>query len=125
MADTIRFMVDSSIEDKTILDVLIEARLILEDANRWTRGSVARTANGTPVSVLHPDAVSWCLTGAIEYCTSDLIKVWDATARLEEMAHALIGGGEARFDLPYLNDVLGYEVTLRILDLTIEDFKGT
>jgi hypothetical protein len=31
----------------------------------WTQGVLARNAAGTPVATYSPDAVSWCLSGAI------------------------------------------------------------
>lgn len=49
-----------------ILDCTIE---LLRDPAHWTKGSFARNAEGTNVGVRAPEAVSWCMLGAIDHCT--------------------------------------------------------
>jgi hypothetical protein len=46
-----------------IAKTLVDARGFLERG--WCRGTEARTVHGNKVSPCHPDAVSWCLYGAI------------------------------------------------------------
>lgn len=58
---------------------------LLKDPKHWTKGSYAKDAEGLPVSSASPDAVCWCLGGAISK-VSDNIE--DANAyfnRLEEI----------------------------------------
>ena len=49
----------------TTCDILIQARALIAKPEAWTRGTGARDADGEPIGVEHPDAVSWCATGAI------------------------------------------------------------
>lgn len=48
---------------RNMLHALIEVRDYI--ATGWTRGADARDATGTPVGFLCPEAVRWCLRGAI------------------------------------------------------------
>ncbi len=56
---------------------------LLKEESSWTRGCVARNRNGTPVSPIGRDAVSWCLIGALEKC--------DGSCEAFESLRAVIG----------------------------------
>lgn len=53
--------------------VLERARDLLDDKNRWTKGTVARDADGAHVLTTDSDAVQWCAVGAMEKCS---VEVW-------------------------------------------------
>lgn len=38
---------------------------LLNDPSKWTREAYARNANGEAITARSPDAVCWCLTGAL------------------------------------------------------------
>ena len=48
-----------------IVRILQSAREIIADPARWTKNAVARNAAGKEVPASHPEAVCWCVTGAI------------------------------------------------------------
>lgn len=48
---------------------------LLSDESRWTGGALARTRAGEAVRAENPEAVSWCLSGALAKCYPDL-KEW-------------------------------------------------
>lgn len=50
---------------KTTVQILTEARELLSDESRWTKGVVARKESGEPVLPNHPEACSFCTLGAI------------------------------------------------------------
>ena len=50
---------------KTVTEILIEARELISDPERWTQGVYARDAQGIFTDWDSPEAVSWCVTGAI------------------------------------------------------------
>ena len=52
-------------------DVLREARTTLENPEAWTRGALARRANGMSTYTRSTYAVSWCLVGAIARAGTD------------------------------------------------------
>lgn len=41
---------------------------LLDSPYKWTKGADARTKDGDSVVQSHPDAVCWCLSGAIMHC---------------------------------------------------------
>src|SRR6478736_7659609 len=50
---------------KTTLQILKGTRELLSDPDHWTVRADARLADGEPASPDHPDAVCWCLYGAL------------------------------------------------------------
>ena len=46
-------------------EILIAARKLIEPPDRWTRGSLARNAEGYWVGIHSPNAVCWCMEGAV------------------------------------------------------------
>lgn len=50
----------------TPLEVLREARRLLDVPEAWTKGSRARDERGRPILPGSPEAVCWCLYGACE-----------------------------------------------------------
>lgn len=49
------------------VETLKEARRLLgEGRHRWTKGALSRTASGDACMVNSPEAVSFCLSGAIQ-----------------------------------------------------------
>lgn len=46
-------------------------RLLLNDEILWTRQALARDVHGRPVRPNHPDAVCWCVEGAIAFVAND------------------------------------------------------
>lgn len=77
----------------TTKELLIAARRRI--ANGWTKDESARDANGNPVGVHHPCAVSFCLFGAIR-----------AAARTQSDMSALYALGKALPNPPYRNYVV-------------------
>jgi len=41
---------------------------LLTDETKWTQSAYARLASGEPCSSVHPEAVCWCLIGAVNRC---------------------------------------------------------
>lgn len=51
---------------KTLKEVLIGAKDILSDPNKWCKGASAVNSNGYAVEALQHDACKFCMLGAIE-----------------------------------------------------------
>jgi len=47
------------------VEVLLAAKELLNDPKCWTKGTVARNANGGAVAPNNTDAVCWCAVGAL------------------------------------------------------------
>ena len=53
--------------------VLINARALIADPAHWTRGKIARTANGRKVEWHDQSATKWCAMGAMYRAAYDLV----------------------------------------------------
>lgn len=85
---------------------------LLSDPRKWTRGALARTAEGTETYPRSPNAVAWCLIGALEACAPDLVSYWAArSALVAEVARRAPGTGMPRF-----NDTTTHEELLSVID---------
>ena len=51
---------------------------LLATPDRWTKGYWARTENGAETSPRDPNAVCWCLSGAVTKCYEDdrISEIW-------------------------------------------------
>lgn len=102
----------------TVLDVLQQTRDLLSDPGRWTRGSFARDADLSTVSVNDDRACAWCLQGALARVTN-----WDE--RYLAAQHALVSliplddRDRPVHHLPSLNDQVGHAAVLALLDEAI------
>jgi len=103
-----------------ILEVLRDARESISDPARWTQCVDARTETGKAVRFDDPDAVRWCLMGAVWRSAQKLNKpyrVWDASYQsLKDAARRL----KMFYILPTtINDVVGHAAVLNLLDEAI------
>ena len=94
--------------------VLTKARDLISSPERWTQGASARSANGCPVRVSCPDAVSWCALGAIEKAAGNRNEWLDEMAKLR----AVVGSSIIRF-----NDFHTHAEVLAAFDKAIEKNK--
>lgn len=62
---------------------------LLAVPERWTRNVSARNANGVPVCPTSPDAVCWCVAGAITRVYSDIEARLAARRRLATVEPSL------------------------------------
>jgi hypothetical protein len=122
-------------------EVLKEARELLTDPAHWTQEAPARDDTGNPVHPTAATAVCWCLEAAVGLCADpsgavpyELLVLLDQAAldlfpnelRIE---HVNFDTGEpeeptssyfANESANYVNDILGHEAALAVLDHAIE-----
>lgn len=48
-----------------LLEILVNARKLIEKEENWTQATMARTADDKPVYTTHPEAMKFCALGAI------------------------------------------------------------
>lgn len=70
---------------KTTVQILEEARELLSDESRWTKGAVARKKSGEPVLANHPEACSFCTLGAIDKVSEGSDVYYTAVATLQKL----------------------------------------
>ena len=92
----------------TPIEVIGEAAKLIEDKRRWTHGALARDARGSRVEASDPQAVRWCVAGALEKVTSS----WSEQERAEELLTESVGQG-----VTFINDTWGR--------LAVESLFGT
>jgi hypothetical protein len=92
-------------------EILRRARTRIEDPSRWTAGAPARANDGSRVFPQSPNAVCWCVIGAVS--AED---VWKGKAYtwIHEASKALGNIAAGRY-----NDQ-GHEFALRLIDKAIE-----
>ena len=98
-------------------------RLLLEkvykrfdDKKKWTSGKPAKDRNGNPVSTRSPNAVCWCLLGAMSAENVSGKTQEDAENHLETVAGLMFSR-----DFVSVNDVLGYAAVRRLLRKAIKE----
>lgn len=59
---------------KEPLKIITDARSLLSDPDKWTTGAAAKTEDGEHTNGFNPEAVCFCMIGALEHCSegSDL-----------------------------------------------------
>lgn len=75
---------------KTVSEILFAAAELIEPEGAWTQGTVARNALGEDVEGDAPDAVCFCLIGAIGKATDHH---YDAAKPVYELLETLVGDG--------------------------------
>ena len=52
-----------------VRQVLVAARELISEPERWTKVEIARNAEGNPTVASYRDAACWCLMGAVSRCS--------------------------------------------------------
>jgi hypothetical protein len=99
------------------LDVLKKARALLgEGPHRWTKGSLARTADGELCYPEDAGATCFCAMGAMAFVTGTSWRGGaDGYVEARDVVERVVDGSIARF-----NDTHTYEEVLALFDKAIE-----
>ena len=102
--------------DKTTKEILTEARSLITDPDKWTKGVFARTADHHRAAVpFEADATCWCAWGALENAYGGFVNNdHPAYVSLREA----MGGGVANF-----NDDHTHPEVIGAFDRAIESCK--
>lgn len=99
--------------DPVLLGIIAQVRNLFTDRSHWTQGQGARKADGGLCRVKSPEAVCWCLTGAIAKFAANNHQAQLVMAVLGQRARDR--GYADRFSLLELNDFDGYEAVMTVL----------
>jgi len=99
-------------ENEVILKIIRDARDLISDESRWTRGSFARDRQGYYVQTKSPEAVCWCAVGALIKC----IPPGYHEERVIQAFQAAVPGHKS---ITYINDERGHAATLETFDAVI------
>lgn len=126
MPSTTKFLeeCDALTSGKTLVQILEDVRIVLCDPERWTQHVRARDAEGYEVRVEDPEAVCWCIEGAIAVvCNPYGITPPHVLKALDKVVFAIMGRDVG---VGYLNDMVMHEVIMQLLDeaILIEEVRS-
>lgn len=107
---------------KTTLEILVAARALISDPERWTQYRSARRANGNPVCPTSEKAVCFCADGAVrKYFWDDVMLLHPAIKFLNSAALLLYGSSpieinDGYFKIPHTTP---HQAILNIYDRAI------
>ena len=118
--------------DEVKLWALEDIRELISEPTRWTHGAFARSAEGGDVGWDNPDAVKWCLVGAVKKTIyADRRKpplndeiVEGVLDTLHEALDNRIGGRRNPTSLYNFNDATVHADVIRLIDESIEMVEG-
>jgi hypothetical protein len=98
--------------------IITRALEIISDESKWTRGSLARLADGTACACLDPRAVRFCAVGALNRAAGELLAdngFYHAT----EAEHLVLEANCELHGLPSINDTDGREVVIAMFKVAL------
>lgn len=110
---------------RTYKQVLVDARALIDDPNRWVQKDFAQMESGAYCKPRDPRACRWCLLGAVAWASNvhgiispKLLEYFD---QLRE--HLYPATGEPHFDSTFaMNDYLSHAKVLEFLDFALQRF---
>jgi hypothetical protein len=107
--------------EATVLDVLTGARELLNIPERWTQQFSARDGEGYPIDPTAPEAVCWCLLGALSCQIEDLTgdRPRENTVLWSDTRHTLYDYLDAEKSISGFNDSHTHEEVVALLDKII------
>jgi hypothetical protein len=98
--------------------IIARALEIISDESKWTRGSMARMADGTACACLDPLAVRFCAVGALYRAAGELL-AGNGFDRALEAEHLVLEANTELHGLPSINDVEGRETIIAMFKVTL------
>ena len=106
--------------------IIARALEIISDESKWTRGSMARPADGTACACLDPLAVRFCALGALFRAAGELFGMGefalgqDGFAQAVEAEKFLLAANNLGDDgIPRINDMYGREAVVAMLKVAL------
>jgi len=98
--------------------IIARALELISDEARWTRGAMARTADGRPCGCLDPLAARFCAVGALHRAAAELIgaHVFERVVEAEEF---VLTANKSVFGLPCVNDIEGREAVIAMFKVAL------
>jgi hypothetical protein len=106
--------------------IIARALEIVSDESKWTRGSMARTADGNPCACLDPVAVRFCALGALFRAAGELFGMdkfalgQNGFAQAVEAESFVLAANNLGDDgAPRINDVEGREAVVAMFKVAL------
>lgn len=98
--------------EKSVLEILVEARASIANPATWTRGCYARNRYGARVSPLSDEAVSFCSIGALDRALRSNTALGDPVMRA-------LRAGSGVLDISAFNDGRTHAEVIAVFDAAI------
>jgi hypothetical protein len=98
--------------------IITRALEIISDEKKWTRGSMARMADGKACACLDPLAVRFCAVGALYRAAGELLSS-NGFDRALEAEHLVLAASKELHGLPSINDVDGREAVIAMFKVAL------
>jgi hypothetical protein len=99
--------------------IIARALEIISDESKWTRGSMARMADGTACACLDPLAVRFCAVGALYRAAGELLSS-NGFDRALEAEHLVLAASNELNGLPSINDVEGRSAVIAMFKVALD-----
>ena len=96
-------------------EILVAARELISQPERWTKGEYARDLNGRRVSPGGPNAVCWCSIGAM----AKVAGLSSGEMEASEASVTLALAAESNGVIPEWNDASGHQSVVEAFDRAI------
>lgn len=103
-------------------EILQEARDLISDPNKWTRGASARTIFGVRACPDDEDAAMWCAAGALNKVAADSSS-WIVASKALSLAAERRYGDAPEVSISWVNDIHGHAAALQLFDDAIASMK--
>jgi hypothetical protein len=98
--------------------IIARALEIISDESKWTRGSLARLADGKPCACLNPRAVSFCAVGALYRAACELLAV-NGFHHASDAEHEVLAANNELRGLASINDTEGREAVIAMFKVAL------
>lgn len=105
-------------EKKEILNVLVKARRLLSNKEKWTQGYFARNAKGKECSPTSSAAVCFCALGAVRKVSK--CRNYPVESYLHKNTKKIVGVDSS---VVKINDFHGYDKTIKLFDESIKKLE--
>lgn len=99
--------------------IVARALELISDEAQWTRGFVARTADGRLCACFDLRAARFCAIGALNRAARELMGVAGVEHAYMSEKFVLAANGRHHDSLPRINDHEGHEVIVRMFKLAL------
>jgi hypothetical protein len=98
--------------------IIARALEIILDESKWTRGAMARMADGAACAPLDPLAVRFCAVGALYRAAGELLSS-NGFDRALEAEHLVLAASSELHGLPSINDIEGREAVIAMFKVAL------
>src|SRR5271169_2631949 len=98
--------------------IIARALEIISDESKWTRGSMARMADGKACACLNPRAVRFCAVGALNRAAGEILAA-NRFYHASEAEHEVLAANNEARGLALVNDIEGRKAVIAMFKVAL------